>query len=72
MLRNPGAAPKTLELDVGEAFELPADAVSRFAASSPWRADRGRAPVQLRAGTPHAFDLAPFEVLTLEAAPVAG
>jgi hypothetical protein len=72
VLRNPGDAPKTLELDVAEAFELPQDAPGVYAAASPWRADRGRTPVQLRAGTPHSFELAPFEVLTLEATPAVG
>jgi hypothetical protein len=32
---------------------------------SPWRADTERPAVELEAGRPHAFTLAPFEVLTL-------
>jgi hypothetical protein len=32
---------------------------------SPWTADGDRPAVALEAGTPHAFTLQPFEVLTL-------
>ena len=34
---------------------------------SPWRADAGREPALLRAGTEHEFTLEAFEVLTLTA-----
>jgi len=69
-LRNPAAVPQTLTLDPGEAFELPDGAPRVYAARSPWAADRGQMPVRLEAGVPHAFELAPFRVLTLEAEPV--
>ena len=71
VLRNPSDRPQTLTLDVGAAFELPASASETYAAKSPWAADRGKMPVRLQAGAPHAFTLQPFEVLTLEAEPVA-
>ncbi len=70
MLRNPKDTPQALTLDVAHAFELPADAPRVYAARSPWAADRGRMPLRLAAGVPHAFVLQPFEVLTLEAQPV--
>jgi len=69
-LRNPSDKPQSLTLDVGAAFELPPGAATTFAARSPWAADRGQMPLRLAAGTAHDFALQPFEVLTLEAAPV--
>ena len=69
VLRNPSDRPREFELDVGQAFELPAGAARVYTARSPWRDESGRAAVRLRAGRPHTFRLAPFEVLTLEALP---
>jgi hypothetical protein len=71
VLRNPKDAPQSLTLDVGPAFELPDGAAPAYSARSPWAGDRGQMPLRLEAGVPHAFDLAPFQVLTLEAEPVA-
>jgi len=70
VLRNPKDAAQPLTLDIGRAFELPDGAPPAYVARSPWASDRGRLPLRLEAGTPHAFDLGPFEVLTLEAEPV--
>ena len=70
-LRNPAAVPQSLTLDVASAFELPDGAPGVYAAASPWAADGGQAPLRLAAGAPHRFDLAPFQVLTLEARPAA-
>jgi len=69
-LRNPANVPQSLTLDVASAFELPDGAPRAYAARSPWAADRGQMPLRLQAGVPHAFDLQPFQVLTLEAQPV--
>jgi hypothetical protein len=69
VLRNPKDAPQRLAVDVAEAFELPEGAPVRYRARSPWASDAGKPSVELRAGRPHAFELAPFEVLTLDAAP---
>ena len=69
-LRNPAAVPQSLTLDPGEAFELPDGAPRVYAARSPWASDRGQMPLRLQAGVPHVFELAPFQVLTLEAEPV--
>jgi hypothetical protein len=71
VLRNPKDAVQGLELDVGEALELPADAPRRFSARSPWQEDRGRAPILLEAAMPYRFELQPFEVLTVDVEPVA-
>ena len=68
-LRNPGDRPQSLALDVATAFELPDDAPRRYLARSPWASGRGSAQIVLTAGSEHAFALAPFEVLTLEAVP---
>jgi len=70
VLRNPANVPQALTLDVARAFELPAGASETYAARSPWAADRGKMPLRLQAGVPQEFALQPFEVLTLEAAPV--
>jgi hypothetical protein len=71
VLRNPADTPQTLQLDVARAFELPSGASETYAARSPWAADRGKMPLRLLAGVTHDFALQPFEVLTLEAEPVA-
>ncbi len=67
VLRNPKDAPQTLELDVAGALELPEDSPRRWRATSPW--NPAPAPLELRAGQPHAFALRPFQVLTLDASP---
>jgi hypothetical protein len=69
-LRNPGTESRRFALDVASAFELPDGASRDYAARSPWARDRGRAPVRLQAGNEQVVDLAPFEVVTLEATPV--
>lgn len=68
-LRNPSDKPQDFNLDVGQAFELPAGAARHFRAHSPWRDEAGTPGVELEAGAPHAFHLQPFQVLTLEATP---
>jgi hypothetical protein len=71
-LRNPSDQPRTLSLDPGRVFELPGGAPRTFSARSPWRRDMGKTPIRLVAGDEHGFSLAPFEVLTLEMAPLGG
>jgi len=66
VLRNPSDEPKTIEVDVAAAFELPEGAPRAYGLSSPWQDREG--PLRLEAGAPHAFRLEPFEVLTLEGA----
>ncbi|HKI95094.1 MAG TPA: enterotoxin [Gemmatimonadales bacterium] len=72
VLRNPSDKPQKIDVDVGRTFELPEGTPQTFSASPPWRARPGgprpmAMSLRLRAGTPHAFQLEPFEVLTLEA-----
>ena len=70
VLRNPSDQPQEFSVDVGQAFEIPAGAATRFRAKSPWEKDATAQAVELKAGAAHVFSLAPFEVLTLEATPV--
>lgn len=69
VLRNPSDKPQTIKLDPQAIFELPQGAAKTFTAHSPWKDDAGKAALQLRAGLPHEFQLAPFEVLTLDVTP---
>jgi hypothetical protein len=68
-LRNPSDKPQSIAIDVERAFELPEAAARSYTARSPWAEDSVRAPILVRAGTEHVFELEPFEVLTLEADP---
>jgi len=68
-LRNPDGAPHTYEVDVQSAFELPEGAAQAYIARSPWKDAAGAPAIHLRGGQARAFQLQPFEVLTLEAAP---
>jgi len=68
-LRNPSNQAQDFTLDVAQAFELPPDAPRRFSVHSPWAADTGQPAIELQAGKPYTFHLAPFQVLTLEAQP---
>lgn len=68
MLRNPSNLAKPITLDPKDIFELPDIATTKvFVMKSPWTEDQNSSPVILRAGTPHQFDLDPFEVLVLQA-----
>lgn len=67
-LRNPADRPQRIAIDVATAFELPDHAPRRFIAQSPWASERARQPIAFRAGEERVVTLAPFEVLTLEAA----
>jgi len=68
-LRNPNSKEQTIVIDIGREFELPAGAAERYKAHSPWAEDAGQAPIELEAGKPYTFELAPFQVLTLDALP---
>jgi len=71
VLRNPSDKEQSIDIDLATAFELPAAAAKTYKLQSPWKADAGQAAKTLKAGTPEKFHLKPFEVLTLEATPVA-
>jgi hypothetical protein len=68
-LRNPSNKPQDFTVNVAEDFQLPAGAIPRFTVHSPWSADASQPGIELAAGQPHTFHLAPFQVLTLEASP---
>ncbi len=70
VLRNPSDKPQDFSIDIGPAFEIPDGAATDFTAKSPWAADAATQAIELKAGTKQDFSLAPFQVLTLEAAPV--
>ena len=69
VLRNPDDKPQSIRLDVQDAFELPSGAPQTYSAKSPWKDDAAKPAIELRAHTPHEFQLAPFEVLTLDVTP---
>jgi hypothetical protein len=71
-LRNPNDHAQVAVIDLQRQLELPADAVRRFRAHSPWKSDTGKPARTLDADRPDTITLAPFEVLTLELAPEAG
>jgi hypothetical protein len=66
VLRNPDDKPASFTADVGELFELPENAATTFRFQSPWKNASNAAPLELRAGQPHTFQLDPFQVLVLE------
>jgi len=66
-LRNPDKSPRTFDLDVRTAFELPSGAAETYTARSRWKTSAS--DLALLADQPHTLTLQPFEVLTLEAAP---
>lgn len=68
-LRNPSDKTQDINLDIASAFELPSGTPRRYSAHSPWGDEVSQPATELRAGVPHTFHLAPFQVLTLEALP---
>jgi hypothetical protein len=69
VLRNPSDKAQEFLLDVGKAFELPANAAQSYRAHSPWAADKETEAVQLIAGQARGIVLKPFEVVTLDCVP---
>jgi hypothetical protein len=68
-IRNPSDSPRRFALDPQSAFELPPDAPRQYTVRSPWAGESGSAQIRLTAGHESTIELAPFEVLTLEATP---
>ncbi len=68
-LRNPNSKGQDFTIDIASAFELPANAPRSYRARSPWASDASRPEIELKAGEPYTFHLAPFEVQTFEALP---
>jgi len=69
VLRNPTETAAQMKLDLASALELPADAPSSYSLTSRWSTAKRAPQLTLEAGQGHAFELAPFEVLVLEAVP---
>jgi hypothetical protein len=69
VLRNPSEQEKTIRIKLQDAFELPSGAAQVYAAKSPWKTDANSRAILLRAQQVHEFQLAPFEVLTLDVTP---
>lgn len=68
-LRNPNDKPGKITLDIGKAFELPADAAQKYSLKSPWKQDVGMKAILLSARQKHTFELKPFQVLVFDASP---
>jgi hypothetical protein len=69
VLRNPSDKPQSITLNPTRAFELPPGAPRRYTAHSPWTSDAATPPIILSSTQHHTFNLAPFEVLTLDCVP---
>ena len=69
VLRNPSDATKVIHLKLKDVFELPVGAAEGYEARSPWLEDAGRPAIGIKAEEMHGFELAPFQVLTLEMNP---
>jgi hypothetical protein len=69
VLRNPSDQPQNISIKLQDAFELPPGAAQEYSASVPWKGEGGRPALTLEAQHAHEFDLAPFEVLTLDLVP---
>lgn len=68
-LRNPDDQAHTISLDIGQVFELPADAPSKYRLDSPWRNQAQTPAIEVVAGQSLDFELQPFEVLVFDATP---
>jgi hypothetical protein len=69
VLRNPSNQEQSIRIKLQDAFELPVGAAQVYAAQSPWKDDAGRPVIELDAKEAHEFQLAPFQVLTLDILP---
>lgn len=66
-LRNPSDKPATISIDIAKAFELPANAATKYVLKSPWKSDVAKPEIKATAGKIVTFKLKPFEVLTFDA-----
>ncbi len=71
-LRNPSDKPQSIRLKLADVLQLPAGAAQSYTVKSPWKEDATHTALPLSAEQPHIFELAPFEVLTLEIKPAGG
>jgi len=72
VLRNPSDHEQAIDIDIANAFELPEGAPKFFIGRSPWKDDAALylSSMSLVSGLPQHFNLAPFQVLTLDVTPV--
>ncbi len=68
-LRNPSDRPRNFMATLATILELPEGSAPDWVAHSPWKDDTAKPPLTLRVHDEHAFQLQPFEVLTLELVP---
>ena len=69
VLRNPSGHKQTVSLRLQDALELPPGSAEAYTAHSPWKEDAAQPALQLSVQQPHDFELAPFQVLTLDLQP---
>jgi len=69
VLRNPRNQPATINLDVAEAFDLPAGGERKYVLKPAWKEDTARPTIDVSAGRGQTFQLAPFEILVFDAEP---
>jgi hypothetical protein len=69
VLRNPDDRQAEIEIDVQDAFELPAGSAGRFTLSTPLAPARNDIPAETEAGAPCLFRLCAFESVIIEAIP---
>ncbi len=65
-LRNPSDKIAEISIDIQTAFELPQNAPKQYTLKCPFKEDQNAAPLQLKAGEKHTFELSPFEVIVLK------
>ncbi|MHC4406711.1 MAG: alpha-galactosidase [Planctomycetota bacterium] len=70
VLRNPSEAPAEMTLTLADALELPSGSPATYALDSRWSPPDRPLKLRLTVDQAHTFELAPFEVLILEATPV--
>jgi hypothetical protein len=56
-----------MSVDIAKAFELPADAATKYVLKSPWKADITKPGINATAGKTVTIELKPFEVLNFNA-----
>ncbi len=69
-LRNPSDKPAIFKVDIAKAFELPANAATKYRLKSPWKADKAKPVINSAAGKITTIELQPFEVLTFDASAI--
>lgn len=82
-LRNPNAQTASIALDIGNAFELPPGADTKYRLKSPWKSGANKKlrfkslwksgankpAIRIKAGAPKTFVMKPFEVCVYDAVP---